>query len=71
MFCQNKPFTPIPNRPKVTLRSWSDETFIPIIKNTPNGIIPRFLSSLKTYQLPLYSPYTEEELNNYRPSSIF
>lgn len=71
MFYQNKPFAPIPNRPKVTLRTWSDETFIPIIRNTPNGIIPRFLSSLKTYQLPLYPPYTEEELNNYRPSPIF
>ena len=70
MFYQNKPFAPIPNRPKVTLRSWSEQTFIPIIKNTPNGIIPRFLSSLKTYRLPLYLPYTEQELNKYRPSKI-
>ncbi len=40
-------------------------------RGIPNGIIPRFLSSLKTYHLPLYPPYTEDELNKYRPSPIF
>lgn len=69
-YYQNKPFAPIPNKPKVTLRSWSNETFIPKIIRNSNGIIPRFLSSLKDYNLSLYTPYTEKELNNYRPTKI-
>ena len=70
MFYQNKEFAPIPNEPRVTLRTWSDETFIPPLRNTKNAIIPRFLDSLKEYNLHLYPKYNQEELDMYRPTNI-
>lgn len=70
MFYQNKEFSPIPKRDKVTLKTWSEETFIPQLVNSQKELIPRFLGSLKEYGLPLYSKYSQEELEMYKPSKI-
>jgi len=84
-FFRHKTFRPISNiNWKVSTVDWSKETFkksgptgVPITLDHKgkNGkpdykLIPRYMSSLKHYDLPMYPPYTKEELDLYLPISL-
>jgi hypothetical protein len=66
---KNKAFKPIPkDDTKVTLSSWSLETFkLVFIKE---NIVQRFMSSLQEVDIPMYTPYSENEIKEYLPSLI-
>jgi len=68
-------FKPIPDNPqKVSTIEWSVNSFLKdllkVDKRTNEYIIPRFLESLSYYKLPMYTPYTEEEMSLYRPQKL-
>uniref|UniRef100_A0A6C0H3Q4 Uncharacterized protein n=1 Tax=viral metagenome TaxID=1070528 RepID=A0A6C0H3Q4_9ZZZZ len=65
-------FKPIPNTShKVSTIEWSVNTFLEeLLDKRKDYIIPRFLTSLKEYNLPMYTEYTEEEMALYRPQKI-
>jgi len=67
-------FKPIPDNPqKVSTIEWSVNTFLKDLLKVDKRneyIIPRFLDSLSYYKLPMYTPYTEEEMSLYRPQKL-
>lgn len=71
---RNRKFKPIPNNPhEVTTIEWSVNTFLEkllILDRRGKFIIPRNLTSLEEYNLPMYTPYTDEEMALYRPQII-
>ena len=84
-FFRHKVFRPIYDIDwKVSTIGWSNETFkesgptgVPItIRHEGKGdkpdyrLIPRYMNSLKHYGLPMYPPYTKEELDLYLPISL-
>jgi hypothetical protein len=71
-FFRSKQFKPIPNTShKVSTIEWSVNTFLEeLLDKRKDYIIPRFLTSLKEYNLPMYTEYTEEETALYRPQKI-
>ena len=84
-FFRHKAFRPIHDIDwKVSTIGWSNETFkengptgIPITlhhegKNDKPDyrLISRYMNSLQHYGLPMYSPYTKEEINLYLPISL-
>ena len=75
-FFKNKQFKPVSALNwKVSTVEWSAQTFIEkgpsgIDVTNKYGLIPRFMKSLKYYELPLYKPYTDEEMALYRPQNI-
>ena len=85
LFYKFKPFRPIKrlNNWKVSTIGWSTETFkeagtrASILLSYPKKgdkpsyrLVSRHMSSLQHYGLPMYPPYTKEEMNLYRPSLI-
>ena len=84
-FFRHKEFRPIYNVDwKVSTIGWSRETFkeegpsgVPITVDykgkggKPNyRLIPRYMKSLQHYDLPMYTPYTKEEIDLYLPVFI-
>lgn len=84
-FFRHKTFRPISNIDwKVSTVEWSNETFkksgptgVPITLDHKGKdgkpdyrLVPRYMSSLKHYDLPMYPPYTKEELDLYLPISL-
>jgi hypothetical protein len=67
-------FKPIPDNPqKVSTIEWSVNSFLKELLKVDKRneyIIPRFLDSLSYYKLPMYTPYTEEEMSLYRPQKL-
>jgi hypothetical protein len=68
-------FRPISDNPqKVSTIEWSINSFLKELlkldKSTNEYIIPRYLESLSHYKLPMYTPYTEEEISLYRPKKL-
>ena len=84
-FFRHKAFRPIYDIDwKVSTIGWSNETFkesgptgVPItVRHEGKGdkpdyrLVPRYMNSLKHYGLPMYPPYTKDELDLYLPISL-
>ena len=71
---QTKEFRPVKPGPKTSLVKWSHDSFPPEFlkksKTKNYTLLPRFLQSLQYYKLPLYEPYTEDEIDLYLPQKI-
>ena len=74
-FFRSNQFKPIPDDTshKVSTIEWSVNTFLQkllILDKMGEYIIPRNLTSLEEYNLKMYTKYTEEEMDLYRPQKI-
>lgn len=72
-FFLRKQFKPIPRFDhKVNLIEWSRDTMQSrtLVRKNDYRVVKRYMDSLESYGFPLYTAYTEDEKNEYKPKKI-